>query len=62
MKPNGHIAIPLLMKLRNIASGMHDYRCDRGFFLMDPMQLLAARTSVPFSGTRSRESTPRIRH
>jgi LuxR family transcriptional regulator len=46
--PNGHIAIPSLMKLRNIASGMHEYWCDRGYFLIDPVQLLAARTSVPF--------------
>jgi LuxR family transcriptional regulator, quorum-sensing system regulator SdiA len=46
--PHGNIAIPSLMKLRNIDSCMHEHWCDRGYFLIDPVQLLAARTSVPF--------------
>jgi LuxR family transcriptional regulator len=48
MKPSGEIAIPSFMKLRNITGAMHEYWCDRGYFLIDPVQLLAARTSVPF--------------
>ncbi len=62
MKPNGHIAIPSLMKLRNIASGMHEYWCDRGYFLIDPVQLLAARTSVPFFWNYEPGADTRIRH
>jgi len=62
MDPNGHIAIPSLMKLRNIASGMHEYWCDRGYFLIDPVQLLAARTSVPFFWNYEPGADTRIRH
>lgn len=62
MKPDGHIAIPSLMKLRNVASGMHEYWCDRGYFLIDPVQLLAARTSVPFFWNYEPGADTRIRH
>lgn len=46
--PGGNIIIPSFMELRNIPLGMHEYWCERGYFLIDPVQLLAARTSVPF--------------
>lgn len=62
MDSSGHIAIPSLMKLRNIASGMHEYWCDRGYFLIDPVQLLAARTSVPFFWNYEPGADTRIRH
>lgn len=58
---NGHIAIPSLMKLRNIANGMQEYWCDRGYFLIDPVQLLAARTSVPFFWNYEPGADTRIR-
>lgn len=61
MAPNGHIAIPSLMKLRNIASGMQEYWCDRGYFLIDPVQLLAARTAVPFFWNYEPGADTRIR-
>lgn len=61
MNPSGHIAIPSLMKLRNIASGMREYWCDRGYFLIDPVQLLAARTSVPFFWNYAPGADTRIR-
>src|SRR5690606_999366 len=57
----GHIAIPLLMKLRNIADGMQEYWCDRGYFLIDPVQRLAARTSVPFFWNYEPGADTRIR-
>ncbi|MGS1097161.1 helix-turn-helix transcriptional regulator (plasmid) [Aquamicrobium terrae] len=62
MDSDGHIAIPSLMKLRNISSGMQEYWCDRGYFLIDPVQLLAARTSVPFFWDYEAGADIRIRH
>ncbi|HEY6631378.1 MAG TPA: LuxR family transcriptional regulator [Rhizobiaceae bacterium] len=59
--PDGNIAIPSLMNLRNIASGMQEYWCDRGYFLIDPVQLLAARTSVPFFWSYEPGADTRIR-
>jgi LuxR family transcriptional regulator len=61
MDRSGSIAIPSLMKLRNIASGMHEYWCDRGYFLIDPVQRLAARTSVPFFWNYEPGADTRIR-
>lgn len=59
--PDGQIAIPSLMKLRNIACGMQEFWCERGYFLIDPVQLLAARTSVPFFWNYERGADTRIR-
>jgi len=61
MDSKGRIVIPSLMKLRNIASGMHEYWCDRGYFLIDPVQLLAARTAVPFFWNYQPGADTRIR-
>jgi LuxR family transcriptional regulator len=60
--PHGNIAIPSLMKLRNIDSCMHEHWCDRGYFLIDPVQLLAARTSVPFFWNYEPGAETRISH
>lgn len=61
MAASGHIAIPSLMKLRNITDGMREYWCDRGYFLIDPVQLLSARTSVPFFWNYEPGAETRIR-
>lgn len=60
--PRGNIAIPSLMKLRNIDSCMQEFWCDRGYFLIDPVQLLAARTSVPFFWNYEPGAETRISH
>jgi LuxR family transcriptional regulator len=57
----GNINIPSFMELRNIPRGMHEYWCDRGYFLIDPVQLLAARTSVPFFWNYEPGTDTRIR-
>lgn len=59
--PIGNINIPSFMELRNIPDGMHDYWCGRGYFLIDPVQLLAARTSVPFFWNYEPGADTRIR-
>jgi LuxR family transcriptional regulator, quorum-sensing system regulator SdiA len=46
---DGTIMIPSMLKLRNIADDMHDYWCDRGYFRIDPVQIVAARSSTPFA-------------
>ena len=61
MTLDGRIAIPSFMKLRNIGSGMQEYWCDRGYFLIDPVQRLAARTSVPFFWNYEPGADTRIR-
>jgi LuxR family transcriptional regulator len=40
--------IPSLLKLRNISDDMREYWFDRGYFRIDPVQLLALRTTTPF--------------
>jgi LuxR family transcriptional regulator len=60
--PHGNIAIPSLMKLRNIDSRMHEHWCGLGYFLIDPVQLLAARTSVPFFWNYEPGAKTRISH
>lgn len=45
---DGTIMIPSMLKLRNIDDDMHDYWCDRGYFRIDPVQIVAARSSAPF--------------
>ena len=62
MDLHGNIAIPSLMKLRNIDGRMHEYWCERGYFLIDPVQLLAARTSVPFFWNYAAGAETRISH
>ena len=51
--------IPSMLKLRNIADDMHDYWCDRGYFRIDPVQIVAARSSAPFAWSYDEGSTPR---
>lgn len=46
---DGTIMIPSMLKLRNIDDDMHDYWCDRGYFRIDPVQIVAARSSAPFA-------------
>ena len=46
---DGTIMIPSMLKLRNIDDDMHDYWCDRGYFRIDPVQLVAAHRSAPFA-------------
>ncbi|TIP72956.1 MAG: LuxR family transcriptional regulator [Mesorhizobium sp.] len=46
---DGSIMIPSMLKLRNIDDDMYDYWCDRGYFRIDPVQLVAAHSSVPFA-------------
>ena len=46
---DGTMMIPSMLKLRNIADDMHDYWCDRGYFRIDPVQIVAARSSTPFA-------------
>lgn len=58
---SGRINIPSLLKLRNIAEDMHDYWCERGYFRIDPVQILAARTSTPFFWSYDDEADSRIR-
>lgn len=41
---------------------MHEHWCDRGYFLIDPVQLLAARTSVPFFWNYEPGAETRISH
>ncbi|MDQ0320753.1 LuxR family transcriptional regulator [Pararhizobium capsulatum DSM 1112] len=45
---DGELMVPSLLKLRNIDSDMPEYWFDRGYFRIDPVQRLAARTSAPF--------------
>ena len=45
---DGAIMIPSMLKLRNIDDDMRDYWCDRGYFRIDPVQIVAARSSTPF--------------
>jgi LuxR family transcriptional regulator len=45
---DGAIMIPSMLKLRNIDDDMHDYWCERGYFRIDPVQIVAARRSAPF--------------
>ncbi|RYE54406.1 MAG: LuxR family transcriptional regulator, partial [Rhizobiaceae bacterium] len=44
----GELMIPSLLKLRNIATDMPEYWCERGYFRIDPVQQLALRTTTPF--------------
>ena len=56
---DGTIMIPSMLKLRNIDDDMHDYWCDRGYFRIDPVQIVAARSSTPFAWSYDGRRTPR---
>ena len=45
---DGELITPSLLKLRNIEANMADLWCRGGYYQIDPVQLLAARSSVPF--------------
>lgn len=45
---DGELITPTLLKLRNIEPNMADLWCRGGYYQIDPVQLLAARSSVPF--------------
>ena len=47
--------IPSMLKLRNIDDDMRDYWCDRGYFRIDPVQIVAARSSTPFAWSYDKE-------
>jgi LuxR family transcriptional regulator len=48
LDPDGTLIAPSVLKLRNISEDMHEYWFDRGYFQIDPVQLLALRTTAPF--------------
>ncbi|RWB31438.1 MAG: LuxR family transcriptional regulator [Mesorhizobium sp.] len=58
---DGSIMIPSLLKLRNMADDMHDYWCARGYFRIDPVQILATRTTTPFFWSYDAAAETRIR-
>lgn len=45
---DGDLITPSLLKLRNIDSGMAELWCRGGYYQIDPVQLVAAKTAVPF--------------
>src|SRR6185436_4601473 len=45
---DGELITPSLLKLRNIEANMPDLWCRGGYYQIDPVQLLAARSSAPF--------------
>ncbi len=45
---DGELMLPSLLKLRNISEDMREYWFDREYFRIDPVQLLAMRTTTPF--------------
>lgn len=62
---DGQLMLPSLLKLRNISEDMREYWFDREYFRIDPVQLLAMRTTTPFfwnydrtPGRRSTGSSP----
>jgi LuxR family transcriptional regulator len=59
---DGTIMIPSMLKLRNIDDDMHHHWCERGYFRIDPVQIVAARSSTPFAwsydGRRASEISP----
>jgi len=44
----GELITPSLLKLRNIEANMADLWCRGGYYQIDPVQLVAARSSAPF--------------
>lgn len=56
---DGELITPSLLKLRNIEASMADLWCHGGYYQIDPVQLVAARSSVPFVWSYSRpEGSP----
>lgn len=45
---DGELITPSLLKLRNIEANMADLWCRGGYYQIDPVQLVAARSSAPF--------------
>ncbi|EHS53471.1 transcriptional regulator, LuxR family [Rhizobium sp. PDO1-076] len=45
---DGALMLPSLLKLRNISEDMREYWFEREYFRIDPVQLLAMRTTTPF--------------
>jgi LuxR family transcriptional regulator len=45
---DGEMITPSLLKLRNIEANMADLWCRGGYYQIDPVQLIAARSSGPF--------------
>lgn len=58
---DGTIMIPSMLKLRNIDEDMHDYWCERGYFRIDPVQIVAARSVAPFAWNYDEEADTEIR-
>lgn len=58
---DGAIMIPSLLKLRNIDEDMHEYWCGRGYFRIDPVQMVASRSSTPFAWDYDRATDTEIR-
>jgi LuxR family transcriptional regulator, quorum-sensing system regulator SdiA len=58
---DGTIMIPSMLKLRNIDDDMHDYWCDRGYFRLDPVQIVASRSATPFAWNYDRGADTEIR-
>lgn len=42
------VAMPSMLKLRNVPEDMHEFWCERGYFQRDPVQMVATRASAPF--------------
>jgi LuxR family transcriptional regulator len=45
---DGELITPSLLKLRNIEANMADLWCRGGYYQIDPVQLVAARSAAPF--------------
>ena len=45
---DGELITPSLLKLRNIEANMADLWCRGGYYQIDPVQLVAAKSSAPF--------------
>jgi|AraplaMF_Col_mMF_1032025.scaffolds.fasta_scaffold00132_28 LuxR family transcriptional regulator len=45
---DGELITPSLLKLRNIEANMADLWCRGGYYQIDPVQLVAARSATPF--------------
>jgi LuxR family transcriptional regulator len=45
---DGELITPSLLKLRNIEANMADLWCRGGYYQIDPVQLVAAKSAIPF--------------
>jgi LuxR family transcriptional regulator len=56
---DGELITPSLLKLRNIETNMADLWCQGGYYQIDPVQWVAARSSAPFVWSYARpEDSP----